>query len=79
MGEVSEAVSLRKIGRMTEKKVGTSGGGGGGVCGANRIRKRRRKQLLVMAEVTRRRIRKALSRATSISLALDESKYRKIV
>ena len=32
-----------------------------------------------MAEVARRRIRKALSRATSISLALDESKYRKIV
>ena len=78
--ELSEAVSMRKIGRMmTEKKARTSGGGGGGVCAANRIRKRRRKQLLVMAEVTRRRIRKALSRATSISLALDESKYRKIV
>ena len=77
--ELSEAVSMRKIGRMTEKKARTSGGGGGGVCAANRIRKRRRKQLLVMAEVTRRRIRKALWRATSISLALDESKYRKIV
>ena len=78
--ELSEAVSLRKIGRVTEKKkAGTYDGGGGGVCGANRIRKRRRKQLLVMAEVTRRRIRKALLQATSITLALDESKYRKIV
>jgi hypothetical protein len=77
--EVSEAVSLRKIGRMTEKKAGTSGGGGGGVYGANRVRKRRRKQLRVMAEVLRRRIRKSLSRATSISLALDECKYRKII
>ena len=67
------------MGRVAEKKAGTSGGGGGRVCGANRIRKRRRKQLLVMAEVMRRRVRKALSRATSISLALDESKYRKII
>ena len=73
--ELSEVTSLRKIGRVTEKKAGTASG----VGGANRLRKRRRKQLLVMAEVTRRRIRKALSRATSITLALDESKYRKIV
>jgi len=32
-----------------------------------------------MAEVIRRRIRQALSRATSITLATDESKYRKII
>ena len=74
--ELSEVCSLVKIGRMTEKKAGS---GGEKKAGANRIRKRRRKQLLVMAEVTRRRIRKALMRATSITLALDESKYRKIV
>ena len=73
--ELSELCSLRKIGRVTEKKAGTASG----VGGMNRIRKRRRKQLAVMAEVTRRRIREALWRATSITLALDESKYRKIV
>ena len=66
--ELSDAVSLRKIGRMAEKKARTSGDGGGGVGGGNS-----------MAEVLRRRIRKALSRATSISLALDESKDCKIV
>ena len=46
--ELSEAVSIRKIGRMAGKKARTSRGGGGGVCGANRTRKRRRKQLPVM-------------------------------
>ena len=78
--ELSETLSLRKMGRVGEKKATTSGSVGVGVrAGANRIRKRRRRQLLVMAEVTRRRIREALKRATSTSLALDESKYRKIV
>ena len=32
-----------------------------------------------MAELTRRRIREVLRQATSISLSLDEGKYRKIV
>ena len=46
---------------------------------ANRARKRQRQQLCVMAEVHRNKIRKVLKEATSISLALDEAKYRKIV
>ena len=40
-------------------------------------RKRFRKQLQIMAEVIRRNLRRALAEATSISLAIDESKYRK--
>ena len=45
----------------------------------NRARKRLRKVLVVMAEALRRRIRRVLWEATSISLAIDESKYSKIV
>ena len=45
----------------------------------NRTRKRHRAQLRVMAEVLRRRIREILSQGTSISLALDDPKYLKIV
>ena len=44
-----------------------------------RSRKRRRKQLRVMAEVLRVETRDVLRNATSISLSLDESKYRKVV
>ena len=33
--ELSETTSLRKMGRVAEKKAGTSGGGGGRVCGAD--------------------------------------------
>ena len=70
---LSETVSLRKGGRIFDKQNNN----GTSVC--NRTRKRYRQQLRVMAEVLRRRVRKVLSDATSISLALDECKYRKIV
>ena len=42
-------------------------------------RKRYRQQLRTMAELTRRRIRDVLRQATSISLSMDECKYRRIV
>ena len=45
----------------------------------DRQRKRLRRQLCVMAEVLRRKIRQELRLATCITLALDESRYRKIV
>ena len=47
--------------------------------GSNRLRKRKRQHLCVMAEVHRNKIRRVLKEATSISLALDEAKYRKII
>jgi len=69
---LSERCSLRKEARLFGKRSG--------VCGVeNSRRKRHRRQLIVMAEALRKRIRKALSQATSISLALDEAKYRKII
>ena len=69
---LSENLALRKIGRIDEKRTGAS-------AVENRKRKRYRQQLRVMAEATRRKIRRVLFRATSITLALDECKYRKIV
>ena len=69
---LSENLSLRKGGRIAEKQNPTA-------CAHNRKRKRYRQQLRVMAEYARRKIRKVLSQATSITLAFDESKYRKIV
>jgi hypothetical protein len=69
---LSETVSLRKGSRICEKQLGASGV-------RNKKRKRYRQQLRVMAEVLRRKVRKVLSQATSITLALDESKYRKII
>ena len=72
---LSETVSLRKGARMFEKQKK------GKVISPlmNKKRKRYRKQLCVVAEVLRNRIRKVLREATSISLALDESKYRKVL
>ena len=70
---LSECVSLRKAGRLHEKQ------NGGVVPIKNRQRKRFRMQLCVMAEVLRNRIRQVLREATSITLALDEGKYRKVV
>ena len=70
---LSERVSLRKDGRVQDKEHSPE------EAQANRIRKRLRKQLLVMAEVLRAQIRQDLRRATSISLAIDESKYRKVL
>ena len=66
-------MSLRQSARIFEKH------NGGPVPLAAKKRKRYRQQLRVMAEATRRRIRVVLRNATSISLSLDESKYRKIV
>ena len=71
---LSETVSLRKAARIFEKQKGMV------ISPAfNKQRKRYRKQLCVMAEVLRIRIRKVLREATSISLALDECKYRKVL
>ena len=70
---VSERVSLRKDGRVHDKEHSPA------EAQANKIRKRLRKQLVVMAEALRAQIRQDLRRATSISLAIDESKYRKVL
>ena len=70
---VSETISLRKEARVFVKKTS------GEAFIVNRRRKRHRKQLVVMAEVLRRQIRNVFRQATSISLALDECKYRKII
>ena len=70
---LSETVSLRKAASLDGKR---------GACAAHalhRRRKRYRQQQRVMAEVLRRKVRKVLKQATSISLSLDECKYRKIV
>ena len=69
----SETMSLRKVARLYQKQTG------GVVPIENRKRKRNRLQLRVMAEVLRNRTRRVLREATSITLALDESKYRKVV
>ena len=45
----------------------------------NRRRKRLRNQLQIMAEVIRRNIRRILSEATNITLAIDEAQHYKIV
>ena len=71
--QLSEPLSFRKAARIFEKQLGTS------ACVSNRKRKLYRKQVCVMAEVLRNKIRKVLSQATCISLALDECKYRKII
>ena len=70
---LSETSSLRKCARVRRKQFSTDD------TEVERTRKRRRKQLRVMAEVLRMKIRDVLGNATSISLSLDESKYRKIV
>ena len=71
---LSETSSLRKCARVRRKqKLSTNDPTEG------RLRKRRRKQLCVMAEVLRVEAREVLRNATSISLSLDESKYRKVV
>ena len=69
---VSETIALRKEGRVFVKTSAEA-------FMVNRRRKRHRKQLVVMAEVLRRQIRNVFRQATSISLALDECKYRKII
>ena len=70
MAESCEAMSYRKVERVAAKKSGKRQG-----C----LRKRRVKQTRIMAEVTRRRLRDELRKATSISLALDAKGKRKIV
>ena len=71
-GLLSERCSLRAGGRVFEKKHSEAK--------ADPVKhkscKRYRQQLRTMAELTRRRIREVLRQATSISLSLDESKYR---
>ena len=71
---LSDRVSLRSAARVFGKQHPDSVG-----FNNNRSRKRQRRQLQMMAEVVRVRIRKMLAQASSISIALDESKYRKII
>ena len=68
---LSETVSIRKGCRMEQKRTAAPQTQG--------LRKRVRKQLTVMAEVCRVKIRAVLREATVITLALDASKYRKVV
>ena len=70
---LTERVALRREARICSKKQSLSD------RLQNRRRKRHREQLRVMAECVRQKNRKQLSQATSISLAMDESKYRKII
>ena len=70
---LSETSSVRKCARVRRKQVST------GDPPMGTIRQRTRKQLCVMAEVLRVETREVLRNATSISLSLDESKYRKVV
>ena len=70
---LSETVSLRKAGRLDEKRHS------GKKSVGNKQRKRYRKKLLVMAEALRMKVREVLRQATSICVTLDECKYRKII
>ena len=69
--EATEHVSFRKQVRIWGKKNGRKI--------HDYRRKVRRNQLKVIAETRREDVRKHLRRATCISLALDERKYKKIV
>ena len=69
---LSETASLRKGGRIFVKRTRSMASG-------MRWRKRVRKQLVVLAEVIRKKVRGILRQATSIALALDECKYRKVI
>ena len=70
---LSEKVSLRKVARMFEKR--RHGCAPESELNVTRARKRLRKVLVVMAEALRRRIRRVLLEATSISLAIDAVSY----
>ena len=70
---LSETISLRKCARVRRKQLSVAD------RSEARTRKRRRKQLRIMAEVLRAETRDVLRNATSISLSIDESKYRKVV
>ena len=72
---LTERCSLRAGARMFEKKHGQVKAD----PLEHKKRKRYRRQLRTMAELIRRRIREVLRQATSISLSLDEWKYRKII
>ena len=72
---LSERCSLRAGARIFEKKHNQ----GKSAPLNEQMRNRYRRQLRTMVELTRRRIREALRQATSISLSLDECKYRKII
>ena len=71
---LSENTSLRGQGRVDEKRSSATG-----ECSQHKRRKRLRNQMQIMAEVIRCNIRSTLSKATSISLSIDEAQYRKIV
>ena len=67
---ISEAVAIRQASRIEDKRRSSN------AHTVNRTRKRYRKQLCVMADVI---ISRAFGQARSISLSLDERKYRNIV
>ena len=71
---VSENTSVRSQGCLGEKLNSATG-----ECMQHKRRQRLRNQLQIMAEVIRRNIRSTLMKATSISLAIDESQHQKIV
>ena len=72
--EVTENSSLRSQGRVHEKRTAAPD-----ERSQHRRRKRLRNQMQIMAEVIRRNIRSTLSKATNISLAVDEAQHRKVV
>ena len=71
---LSERCSVRAGARIFEKKHSKAKAD----PLEHKKRKRYREQLRTMAELARRKIREMLRQATSISLSLDEGKYRKI-
>ena len=71
----SERVSLRKEARVSAKEVALHSKD----TMAAKRRKRRRRMLTIMAEVGRVKVREVLRRASHITLAMDDSKNRKII
>ena len=67
--ECTEKIAFRKQERLARKKEFTF----------LNLRKIRRKQVRIMAEARRMDIRQELSEATSITLAMDDRKYRKLI
>ena len=70
---VPEVMSPRKGSRVFDELIGAF------ASVMHRRRRRHRQEVRLTAEVLIRMIRKVLFQATSIALALDESKYRKII
>ena len=74
---LSGTPSLRSEAGVHEKR--TSDSATGESLEMEKRRKRMRSQMQIMAEVIRHNIRSTLAKASSISLAIDESQHKKIV